>query len=301
MYRRRNLNGTRSEEPPELMNDFRSVIRWYLHYGMGPMGKTIELFILFLILLSVVLYIMSTYDVEYKYLEYAITFVFSIEYLLRVYAVRNRVKFIFSLFGIVDLISIVPTYLALFFGSAEQTFLYIRAIRSIRAFRFFRYLRKDSKPTDFMGPEQQWLETKICCFTFSLLHVQMAKSCVTMILILFVFSGIFFGLEGPDSDFVDEPTIETFFETFYFMIVSVSTVGYGEIHPMSWAGQLCMIIAIPTSLIMLPIQYRVIGDSYELIEQTRERQWREKRIRRKEQNYLNPATPTIKKWPSLFE
>merc|ERR1719350_60636 len=131
-----------------------------------------------------------------------------------------------------------------------------------------------------MGVEQN-LETRVCCFAFSLLHVQMAKSTITMFLILFVFSGIFFGLEGPDSDFVDVPTTETFFEAFYFMIVSVSTVGYGEIHPMSWAGQLCMIIAIPTSLIMLPLQYRVIGDSYELIEKTREMQWREKRHKRK--------------------
>jgi len=270
--------------------DCQGTIRWYLVHGMGRLGKTIELFILSLILTSVILYILSTYDIEFKTAEYVITFVFTTEYITRVFVVKNQLKFIFSMFGMIDLISIVPTYLALFLDSSAQTFLYIRAIRSVRAFRFFKYIFKDStfnsRPSDDI---EQILETKFCCFTFSLLHIQMAKSTVTMFLLLFVLSGIFFSLEGPDSEFVDEPTTETFFETFYFMLVSVSTVGYGEIHPMSWAGQLLMIFAIPASLIMLPIQYKTIGESYEVIEKTRERQWREKRRSRKEKRYLSPS------------
>jgi len=171
-------------------------------------------------------------------LEWFFTILFSLEYIARLLVVLNRKKYIFSFFGIVDLISILPMYLVYFIPGS----LSLLVIRSIRLLRIFRIL----KLVSFVGESQNL----IMALRASRQKIIVFVTTVTTVVII---SGtLMFLVEGPEHGFSNIPI------SLYWAIVTMTTVGYGDISPQTPLGQaiasLIMImgyaiIAVPTGIV----------------------------------------------------
>jgi voltage-gated potassium channel len=170
--------------------------------------------------------------------EWVVTILFSIEYLLRIICIKKPVKYIFSFFGVIDLLSTIPKYLSYFVVGSQ----YITAFRALRLLRVFRIL----KLVRFVGESNNLLRalsasrTKIFVFVF-------------FVLIISVLLGtIMYLVEGPQHGFNSIP------HSVYWTIVTLTTVGYGDISPETGLGQIIAtlimiigygIIAVPTGIV----------------------------------------------------
>lgn len=179
-------------------------------------------------------------------LELVLTVVFTLEYALRLYSSPEPRKYIFSFYGIIDLLSILPTYIAFLFPSA----IYLIVIRILRVLRIFRIL----KLFRYMGEANLLFSAllqarrKISVFLFFV---------VTLIII---FGAMMFVIEGPENGFNNIP------QSVYWAIVTITTVGYGDIAPQTPLGQLVAaiamicgyaIIAVPTGIIGAELMHQV--------------------------------------------
>ncbi|WP_335965339.1 ion transporter [Galbibacter sp. PAP.153] len=210
-----------------------------------PMGKWFDIILFLIIILSIVLVMLESiksFDKRYHtYLitaEWAITVFFSLEYVARIISIKKPQRYIFSFYGIIDFISTIPLYLSLFFGGAH-VLLAIRALRLLRVFRILKLVR-------FMGEASQLKEaikssrTKIAVFIYT-------------VLILSVIMGtIMYLIEGEEAGFTSIP------RSIYWTIVTLTTVGYGDIAPVTDIGQVIAaiimilgygIIAVPTGIV----------------------------------------------------
>jgi len=210
-----------------------------------PAGRLFDLVLIVLILLSVLVVMLdsvaSIHDRFHPQLlraEWTFTIIFTIEYLLRLYSTGNIRKYAFSFFGLVDLFTILPTYLALVFPGAT----YLTSVRILRVMRIFRIL----KLMRFIG------EANI------LVRALMESRRKIMIFILFVltlnvvFGALMYVVEGPAHGFTSIPV------AVYWSVVTVTTVGYGDISPGTPIGQFIAslsmltgyaIIAVPTGIV----------------------------------------------------
>lgn len=175
-------------------------------------------------------------------IEWFFTIIFSIEYLLRIYSSPKPWKYITSFFGVVDLLAILPTFLGLFFDQA--TFLLtIRALRLLRMFRVFKLGRYVKEAGILIRALQQSLHKIIVFF----------GAVLTMVLIL---GSLLYLIEGEENGFTSIP------QSIYWAIVTITTVGYGDIAPVTVLGKILAsvamltgfsIIAVPTGIISLEI------------------------------------------------
>jgi voltage-gated potassium channel len=208
-------------------------------------GRLFDTILLICILTSVLIVILesvqgiNTYFGEtLRILEWFFTIVFTIEYVARVFTVLNRRKYVFSFFGIVDFLSILPNYLALFYVGAHS----LMVIRSIRLLRIFRIL----KLPRYMGEGQNLVlalkasQHKITIFI------------LTVLTAVIIFGTIMFLVEGPENGFTSIP------KSIYWAIVTMTTVGYGDMSPHTPLGQTIAsvimilgygIIAVPTGIV----------------------------------------------------
>lgn len=171
-------------------------------------------------------------------LEWFFTIVFTFDYLARIWIVSNKRRYIFSFFGIIDLLSILPTYLGLFFVGT-QSLMVIRSIRLIRIFRIFklsRYVGEGQNLARALRSSQH----KIIVFL------------VTVLTSVIITGTLMYLIEGPSNGFTSIP------KSIYWAIVTMTTVGYGDIAPQTALGQtlasLIMIlgygiIAVPTGIV----------------------------------------------------
>ncbi len=210
-----------------------------------PAGKAFDVALLVLIVLSVVAVMLeSVASIEARYgdllrvFEWIITLLFTLEYLLRLYCVGNPLAYARSLFGVVDLLAILPTYLSLLLPGA-QSLLVIRGLRLLRVFRVL-------KLAHFVGEAQ-------------MLRAAMRASARKIIVFLgFVLTSVvivgsaMYLIEGEDSGFRNIP------ESIYWCIVTMTTVGYGDIAPQTPLGKVLAsivmilgygIIAVPTGIV----------------------------------------------------
>lgn len=210
-----------------------------------PKGKAFDVALLILIFLSLIVvmlesvdYIRETYHYLLFTLEWIFTIAFSIEYFIRIYIVKKPLKYIFSFYGLVDLIAILPTYFALF--TLNQPGLI--AVRSLRLLRSFRVL----KLVHFFNEAQT---------LYNALKSSSRKIFVFLVGILtftVIFGSIMYQIEGPEHGFTSIP------RSIYWAIVTLTTVGYGDISPVTPLGQFLAsiimilgygIIAVPTGLV----------------------------------------------------
>jgi voltage-gated potassium channel len=209
-----------------------------------PLGKWIDISIIALNLLFVALFIIDTYPISVQQrllvwnVEKAIVFIFMAEYLLRLYGAPSRWEHVKNIYSIIDLVSILPVLILLvlpgYFFVYDIRF--IQIVRVFAVFRIFRFLR-------FIAADHL-LFGKI-----SLGMVNVARLVLIVIIIFFVYSGLFYFVESPVN-----PEVQNFGNAFYFTVVAVSTVGFGDIVPASEAGRLVTIAMIISGIIIIPFE-----------------------------------------------
>ena len=172
-------------------------------------------------------------------LEWMFTLLFTVEYALRLWCSPNRKHYAFSAFGIVDLLAIMPTYVALFVSDAGGALLLIRLIRILRIFRVLRLL-------------QFLREAHVLARTLSNARRKIFIFFSFMLIITTIFGCLMYVLEGPENGFSTIP------KSIYWAIVTITTVGYGDVVPHTPFGQAVAsvgmltgyaIIAVPTGII----------------------------------------------------
>jgi voltage-gated potassium channel len=224
---------------------FRQKLHTVIHEADTPAGKIFDITLLIVIFISIIAVMLESvasikivYGRELAIIEWVITALFTAEYIGRVIAVRQPLKYILSFYGIVDLLATLPKYIGLLFPGSG----FLLAIRAIRLLRVFRIL----KLTHFVGAGNQLLgalkksRTKIAVFIFSVVVL-----CIIMGTLMYM-------IEGPASGFTSIPI------SVYWTIVTLTTVGFGDITPITPLGQFLStvimimgygIIAIPTGLV----------------------------------------------------
>jgi voltage-gated potassium channel len=228
---------------------WRERIRIVIFEADTPLGKLFDVSLLVAIVLSIgvimlesVTWIRVAHGPALDFLEWGFTLLFSIEYLLRLISVPKPWHYARSFFGIVDLLSILPTYLSLLVPGAE-TMLVIRALRLLRIFRVFklgRFLGEASLLTRALAGSRH----KVTIFLGSVL-----------ILVIILGSAMYL-IEGEEHGFDSIP------RGVYWAIVTLTTVGYGDITPQTTPGKFLAslvmilgysIIAVPTGIVTAEI------------------------------------------------
>jgi voltage-gated potassium channel len=209
-----------------------------------PAGKSFDVFLLIVIALSSLVVMLESIPQVGRYtnffitLEWIFTILFTIEYILRLLVVRHKSRYIFSFIGIVDLLSILPTYLALIFSGAQV----LIVIRIIRLFRIFRIL----KLAQFIGAGNTLRSALIAS------RHKISVFLLTVMMSVIIAGTLMYLVEGAENGFTSIPI------SIYWAIVTMTTVGYGDISPHTPLGQalasLIMIlgygiIAVPTGIV----------------------------------------------------
>jgi voltage-gated potassium channel len=210
-----------------------------------PEGRLFDKVIVTAILVSVAVVIAdSVLTLEHRYrtafsvAEWFFTILFTIEYLARLASVERQLKYALSFFGIVDLLSVLPTYLA-FFVPEVHALIDVRILRLLRIFRIF-------KLTDYID-EYQMLGEALAASRRKILVFLSAVLMVVLIL-----GTLLYVVEGPEHGFKDIPT------SVYWAVTTITTVGFGDITPKTDLGRLIasvmMLIgwgtlAVPTGIV----------------------------------------------------
>ncbi len=227
-------------------------IAFYLEDIETPIGLTINLIILGLILLSLVIFIAETYSINDSFAQVlhitdlGILVIFAIEYSCRFWSAKSKKKFFFSGSSLIDLIAIFP----LLFGIVDLSF-----IRMFRWFRLLRILRF-------------WqLETKLLGFKANDAIV-FFRIILTLLSLIVFYAGLIFQVERP----VNEDALRNFFDAFYFVVVTMTTVGYGDVTPLSEAGKAMTVAMILTGVLFIPWQLSEIIKQFQKTTNTVEKQ-----------------------------
>ncbi|RLV61018.1 ion transporter [Parashewanella curva] len=216
-------------------------------------GRAFDIALIISIVASVSLLLLDTinsihqqYGEVLSILEWSFTILFTIEYGLRIYSSANRWSYFRSFYGVVDLLSILPSYLMLIFPGASFT-LVIRVLRLFRVFRVLKLIRYLSEGNLLLRAMLQ-SSRKIFVFFFS------------VSLIILVLGAIMYEVEGPENGFTSIPT------SIYWTVVTITTVGYGDITPHTYLGKTIAaftmllgysIIAIPTGILTAEISQEI--------------------------------------------
>ena len=226
-------------------NSWKNKLHEIIYEADTTQGKLFDVILLVAILTSIILVMLeSVQSIDTKYHntlyfgEWIITILFSIEYLLRIIAIRKPRRYIFSFFGMIDFLSTIPFYLSIFFAGS-QGLIALRALRLLRVFRILKLAR-------YIGASNKLIlalkasKAKIAVFLFFVLIV-----CIILGTVMYM-------IEGQENGFTNIP------KSIYWAIVTLTTVGFGDIAPQTPLGQLISsiimilgysIIAIPTGIV----------------------------------------------------
>ncbi|MGR5210081.1 ion transporter [Vibrio rotiferianus] len=208
-------------------------------------GRAFDIALIIAIITSLVVLIleslpsvMTEWSQELRYIEYTFTALFTVEYLLRLYCSPKPKSYATSFYGVVDLLAILPTYLAIFFPGAS----FMGVVRLLRVMRIFRILKlvRYLQDSNILLRSLLMARRKILIF-FS-----------TVGILVTIFGALIFVIEGPHNGFTSIP------KSIYWAIVTITTVGYGDMVPQTHLGKaiasLTMllgysILAVPTGII----------------------------------------------------
>jgi len=214
-----------------------------------PAGKWFDIVLIICISLSVLAVMLdSVSSVRERYgrflydIEWFFTILFTIEYILRLLCVRKPIRYAASFFGVVDLLAILPTYTSLlFFGSRH-----LAVVRILRVLRIFRVLKlgHHTKEAVMLKKALYASRRKILVFLFVVL---------TLVVII---GSVMYIIEGEENGFTSIP------RSVYWAVVTLTTVGYGDISPGTGPGQFLAaivmilgysIIAVPTGIVTVEL------------------------------------------------
>lgn len=210
-----------------------------------PAGRRFDIVLVILILLSILVVILDSVPAIYSrysgltsVLEWGFTLLFTVEYIARLVCVQRPVRYARSFYGIIDLVSVLPTYLSLLLPGS-QVFLDVRILRLLRVFRIFKltlYIEEYTR----LGEALVASRRKIMVF-------------LSVVLMLILILGtVMYVVEGPDNGFTSIPM------SMYWATVTITTVGYGDIVPHTPVGKAIAsfmvllgwgILAVPTGIV----------------------------------------------------
>ena len=238
-----------NQKPVGETKPWRTKIYEVIFEADTPSGKLFDVLLIVAILLSVTVVFLESIEVLkndygriFYALEWGFTILFTIEYLLRIICVNKPLKYIFSFYGIIDFLSIAPTYLSLIIVGS-QYLLAIRILRLLRVFRVFKLTHLLTQSNILVGALKA-SRAKIAVFLFAVL---------TSVVVI---GAIIYVVEGPENGFTSIPV------SMYWAIVTLTTVGYGDISPQTPLGQFIAsivmilgyaIIAVPTGIVSVEI------------------------------------------------
>lgn len=257
--RRTAIHKRHNFEEGEPLAPWREKIHEIIFEAETGWGKAFDVVLIISIFASVIAVMLDSVDsISSKYqtalwiAEWSFTVLFTIEYILRLLCVRKPMLYARSFYGIVDLLSILPTYLALFLADAKY-FLVIRILRVLRIFRIF-------KLASYIG------EASMMMKALRNSHAKISVFLYTVILLVVIFGSLIYVIEGAENGFTSIPT------SIYWAIVTLTTVGYGDISPQSPLGQFlasCImimgygLIAVPTGIYSAEITRQAIKEHKE--------------------------------------
>lgn len=237
-------SGKEVDEP-----EWKYQLRRIIFEADTPAGQFFDIALIIMILLSVIVVMLdsvrSIHDQHaelFQIVEWFFTIAFTIEYMMRLICVRRPLNYVFSFYGLVDLIAIIPSYMSLLMPGS-QYLLSIRTIRALRVFRVLKFVEYLSE-ADMLVQAIYGSRRKVTVFLFSVL---------TMVVIL---GSLMYLIEGEENGFTSIP------RSVYWAIVTMTTVGYGDISPRTNLGQFIAaismvlgygIIAVPTGIVTVEI------------------------------------------------
>jgi len=208
-------------------------------------GKLFDIILLIAILASILFVMLeSVQSIDEKYghfldvAEWVITILFSLEYVLRIVTVKKPWKYIFSFYGIIDLLSTIPKYVSLILINSHNLAV-LRALRLLRIFRILKIAR-------YIGASNRLL------LAIRSSRAKIAVFLLFVLILCIILGTIMYMIEGAENGFTSIP------RSVYWAIVTLTTVGYGDIAPATALGQLIAsaimilgyaIIAIPTGIV----------------------------------------------------
>ena len=228
-----------------LKTNWKTKLHEIIYEADTPAGKLFDIVLLFVIIASIVLVMLESvksindsYHDLLNILEWAITILFSVEYIARIVSVQKPIKYITSFYGVIDLLSTIPKYLSLIFAGTHAL-VALRALRLLRVFRILKLAR-------YMGASNNLVSAlkasraKIAVFLFA------------VIIVSIILGTIMYLVEGEENGFTNIP------KSVYWCIVTLTTVGFGDIAPSTPLGQFIAslvmilgygIIAVPTGIV----------------------------------------------------
>ncbi len=218
-----------------------------------PAGKAFDVILIVCIVCSVFVVILDSvaaihlkYRMLIRFSEWFFTIIFTLEYILRIYSTTKKSKYILSYFGVIDFLAILPTYISVFIPGVHSL-LVIRLLRILRVFRILKLAAFIRELNDFI------IVFKSCArriFIFIL----------TVLTIVIILGALMYTVEGQLSGFTSIP------KGIYWAIVTLTTVGYGDISPNTVLGQgiAAIIMILGYSLIVVPTGFVSVAISTQL-------------------------------------
>ena len=222
-----------------------------------PAGKAFDVGLIITVLLSVLAVMLESveslntqYESLFDIAEWFFTILFSIELILRIYCVDRVSKYVFSFYGMVDILSILPAYLTFFFPGLRSLGI-IRALRILRIFRILK-LNRYMIASNSLASALKASRHKIIVFL----------GVITTL--VFVLGAVMYLVEGKENGFTSIP------KSVYWAIVTLTTVGFGDIVPKTTLGQIISsflmiagygIIAVPTGLVSAEMVAQKLEDN----------------------------------------
>lgn len=226
-------------------SNWRSKLHEIIFEADTPIGKLFDVVLLILIVVSVLVVILDSvaslnarFGLYFYYAEWFFTILFTLEYMLRIITTKHPSKYIFSFYGIIDLLAILPTYLSLILRGT-QFLLVIRMLRLLRVFRVLKLAR-------YVGA------SAVLAIALRNSRHKIIVFLEVVLTLVVIMGSLMYLIEGPANGFTSIPL------SIYWAIVTLTTVGYGDIAPQTFLGQSLAsvimiigyaIIAVPTGII----------------------------------------------------
>jgi len=226
-------------------SNWKSKLHEIIYEADTPAGKLFDVVLLIFILASIILVMLESVksiDAKYHDLlnigEWIVTILFTIEYIARIVSVKKPLKYITSFYGVIDLLSTIPKYLSLIF-IGTHALVALRALRLLRVFRILKLAR-------YLGASNNLVRA------LKASRVKIAVFLFAVIILSIILGTIMYLVEGEENGFTNIP------KSVYWCIVTLTTVGYGDIAPQTPIGQFIAslvmilgygIIAVPTGIV----------------------------------------------------
>ncbi len=245
-------------------------------------GKIFDIALLALIIISVIgVMLDSDKNIHQRYgdilltAEWILTIIFTIEYILRIYCCRSKRKYVFSTMGIIDLLSIIPTYLMVFY--APIGFLIdIRIMRLIRIFRIFQ-LSKYLRSGHTMQIALRSSRPKIIVFILSIS------------LIVIILGTLMYIVEGQQNGFDNIP------KSIYWAVVTLTTVGYGDVVPITTLGKTISVFIMMLGYAIIAVPTGIVSSEMSRNRQDKTQLKNQDTILEKEQEIISKETEILEK------